>query len=427
MRDLFNLIRARRSAPKVSNSISQADVFRMHTQGSSPSSVNLTSLRRSVSTARILPAVGAAVKEISERVSDLPLQLYDVSVQGETSDEPIISPLDRDYYVLAESWNADTDAADGLRYLLVDFLEEGLGAALVERGEADQLVAIHNLDPGSLSIQSDGRSTRYQVTIGGERRSVLREELILLGFYRPLNGQYESPLIRNWYSIAAALDATIYFDRRRTARDYFKAAQGVDTTPKDWKQTQETVWESEDAMKGSGRSTVYLPNGIDVQSGSGTGEEDTSPQRTFGVQEVGRIYGIPQVILNDLSRGTYSNYGQSATAFEYTLSGYTKRLARELNRIIFPASTRRITFDTTAIRLLSQKDRYDAYAVGIDKGFLTRNQARLAEGLEPDTEDPAMDEYSTSGTSTPVEDAIRQSMNGSTPVTENRLKEVLRG
>lgn len=105
----------------------------------------------------------------------------------------------------------------------------------------------------------------------------------------------------------------------------------------------------------------------------------------FDTTQIARLLGIPASIMLaavDGSNLTYSNIEQSWIEFsDYTLAAYTGEIEEALNQLLPEHST--VHFDWDSSRRADMNSRYTAYRTAIEAGWLTVNEVRDREGLQP--------------------------------------------
>ncbi len=107
--------------------------------------------------------------------------------------------------------------------------------------------------------------------------------------------------------------------------------------------------------------------------------------RKFSVTEVCRMIGVPPHKVFDLSDAHYANFENANQAYiDDTLAPvFTQIEQRCALNLLFEDERNEWLFATDYGALLraDQKTRYDAYGVGLDRGFLSINEVRAREGL----------------------------------------------
>lgn len=110
--------------------------------------------------------------------------------------------------------------------------------------------------------------------------------------------------------------------------------------------------------------------------------------KRFGVSEIARFYGVPPHLIADASNSTSwgSGLAEQNLAFgQFSVTPWTARIEEGHGRLLYSDGLPEVfvKLNLDAKYRASLKDRYDSYAVGIDKGFLTDEEARALEDLPP--------------------------------------------
>jgi hypothetical protein len=109
--------------------------------------------------------------------------------------------------------------------------------------------------------------------------------------------------------------------------------------------------------------------------------------RKFQLSEVARIFNIPNHLLRDLEKSSFNNISEQSIDFlRYTMSPWLMRWEQELNRKLLTPEQRQglyFKFQTGGLLRGTQTERYEAYASGINNGWMTRNEVRAYEELNP--------------------------------------------
>ncbi|MEH1013055.1 phage portal protein [Micromonospora sp. CPCC 206060] len=123
--------------------------------------------------------------------------------------------------------------------------------------------------------------------------------------------------------------------------------------------------------------------------------------RRFGLTDFELIFGLPVGWLGGMnSARQYSNIEQDAVnLLKFTLGGHLARFEQTLS-LVFPRGTT-VKANLDAILRADTLTRYQAHAIGLDKGFLTKDEVRALENRPPLPEPekpsppPVVDEPST--------------------------------
>lgn len=157
--------------------------------------------------------------------------------------------------------------------------------------------------------------------------------------------------------------------------------------------------------------------------------------RQFKVSEIARIFRVPPHKIGDLSKATFSNIEQQSIEFwADTMHPWCERWESSIVSQLLGADTElEVEFDMRAQMRGDSASRATYIHSGVLDGWLTRNEGREMEGLDPidGLDDPLMPLNMQSGTEPPelAEPAEVESPEAepAEPGTEARLLALLRG
>lgn len=143
----------------------------------------------------------------------------------------------------------------------------------------------------------------------------------------------------------------------------------------------QSTWETQNKRR---RRPAVLTNGMKWRSISADAASmEMNASRELQIAQVARIFRIPAYMIG--ARGESNTYTNNEAAGQhfvtYTLLPWLRRIEAALSTLM-PAP-RELMFDTAGFLRADQINRYRAHQVGIMSGFLTPNEARAVEGLEP--------------------------------------------
>lgn len=125
-------------------------------------------------------------------------------------------------------------------------------------------------------------------------------------------------------------------------------------------------------------------------------------QRSFQVEEVARIYGIPPHLLMAMEKSTSFGAGieqQTVGLGRHTLNPWAKRIEGRLSRLL--GMNECFEFDFTELEAPAPSDQINLLMAQVNGGLITLNEARRIQGL-PDV--PGGDVIRLPAGSLPVED-----------------------
>jgi hypothetical protein len=107
--------------------------------------------------------------------------------------------------------------------------------------------------------------------------------------------------------------------------------------------------------------------------------------RKFQITDVARLFRVPPHMIADLDRATFSNIEQQSLEFVmHTMTPWAERWEASIERdLIFENDDLEVEFDFANLMRGDAASRSAYYQSGIQNGWLTRNEARAAENLNP--------------------------------------------
>ena len=109
--------------------------------------------------------------------------------------------------------------------------------------------------------------------------------------------------------------------------------------------------------------------------------------RKFQVNEIARIFRIPPHMIGDLERSTFSNIEQQSLEFViHTVRPWLVRWEQALNISLLPGEYRQkyfIEFLVDGLLRGDIKSRYEAYSIGRQNGWLSADDIRELENMNP--------------------------------------------
>ncbi|MBS5947747.1 phage portal protein [Winkia sp. UMB6473-AN360BR] len=343
----------------------------------------------SVSAACGLSGVYRAIQIIATSVAQLPLQ---VERSGTTVTEGVPPYVRRP--------NLHQSRSDFLEALALS-LASGGNAYIMATGQGRDML-LEALNPAEATPIVDPKTGAKTVSYRGRTYGADRIQHLAL---MPLPGSLFGlgPIQAARVELAGALDMRDY------AAKYFRDSgqpAGILTTDQDATQDQlkamRNAWNYRDAdgvplpvednparvrvlSKGMHYTPLFI-NPRDAQWIEG---------RKMSAVDISRLFGIPASLMLAAVEGgskTYSNLEQEWLSFiRFTLMTYTRKIEEALTALAPNGQTIRFNFE--AFLRPDTLTRYQAHEIALRNGFLTPNEVRKIEGLNPLEEDQTNAEH----------------------------------
>ena len=133
---------------------------------------------------------------------------------------------------------------------------------------------------------------------------------------------------------------------------------------------------------------MVLEEGVDYQQISIPPEEAQFLEtRKFQIDEIARLYRVPPHMIGDLEKSSFNNIEQQSLEYvKYTLNPWVVRWEQSLQKALLnPAEQKRyfIKFNVDGLMRGDYQSRMAGYAVGRQNGWLSANDIREMENMNP--------------------------------------------
>lgn len=131
--------------------------------------------------------------------------------------------------------------------------------------------------------------------------------------------------------------------------------------------------------------------------------------RKFQINEIARLFRIPPHMVGDLEKSSFSNIEQQSLEFvKYTLDPWVVRFEQAFKKsLLLPEEkkTHFIKFNVDGLLRGDYQSRMNGYAIGRQNGWLSTNDIRKLEELNPIPSEEGGDLYLINGNMTKLKDA----------------------
>ena len=333
-----------------------------------------------------LAVAQACISVISQNLATLPLNVYAYG-DGGGRDRAAEHPL---FGVLHDRFNDQQTAFEAREYLIVSLLTSGNAFVLIERNGRGQVVALHPLHPGLVTVEKleNGR-LRYRVADPkGSSKVCLQEEILHLRYRLGPDGiMGVSPiqLSRETYAMALTQQEQATKQAAKAFRPegalVFPQSIGGDKKTDALDKLRTRV---EGDVSTSG--ILVLDGGVDWKSLSLSSKDaEFLESRKLSNMDVARTFSVPPTVVGITDNATYSNVdGESRALVVRCLAPMARRIEQAMNAALLTAEGRKRHFvehDLAGLLRGDLKARYEAYRIGREWGWLSPNEIRGLENL----------------------------------------------
>ena len=329
-----------------------------------------------------IPAVYACIRVLAESIASLPIIVYERTTEGKDR------ARDFSLYTLLHDRPNPLMTSFELRELMVGHLcLRGNAYFLIER-DAGEVTALWPLHPDKVSIEVKGRDLVYVYQGNTERRYKADDILHVRGMSSDgLIGYSPITLFRDTFGHSKA--ASDY------SANYFKndaSPGGILSTPSrlgpEASENLRKAWNAGHRGKNNHHRVAILDNDLKWQSiGISPQDSQMIESLKFSVVEIARIFRVPLNLVMDYERSTYSNVTEQNRSFlVHTLQPWLTRIEQAMAKSLLTEREKRTFFiehKTEGFLRADTKTRYEAYEIGKRAGFLTTNEIRSFENMNP--------------------------------------------
>jgi HK97 family phage portal protein len=321
------------------------------------------------------PAVLYCVSLIADSVAALPVDTYIAGKQNKQVNNPKWLDIPNPFMTRFDFWHR----------VMTSLLMDGNAFIYTQRDATGSVTALYPLDPRSVAIEplGDGREVRF--IVNGERfdRSVI---LWIPAFTLPGHARGLSPLENARQAVGLGLTAEEFGAR------FFgqgTAMTGIIQHPGNPSRDQALMLREMFRKQHSG---INNSHSLGILTGGATWQNITiTPEqsqfldtRRFQKTEIALIYRVPA---NQVDPTVTSSWGsgveeQNRWFIDQTLSPWLIRIEQAISTYLLPGN-RYIKFNLDARLRAKTSERYQAYATGIQYGFINADRIAELEDWEP--------------------------------------------
>jgi HK97 family phage portal protein len=332
-------------------------------------------------------AVYAAVRVIAETIAQLEWEVY------ERQDEANIERYDHPLRLLLDQEpNSEMTAFSWRIAMMTSFYLHGNMIAEIERNRGGRPVSLWWIHPARVAMKRDATKRIYYEVTDEHGLNPVRLDPVDV---------YHVPLM--------AADGIVGKGLVQRARDSFGLTLGMEQYSgssfangarpggilkhpgKLTTDARRNIRDEWDAMhRGADKAgrIAVLQEGMEFQAMQMSAvDAQLLEQRQFQIAEVARWFNIPPHLLRDLSRATFGNIEHQSIEYKtYTIRPLAVAMQQEAHRKLFSKDEKPTYFtelDLDDLSLADLKSRYDAYAVARQNGWMSANEIRDREGMNP--------------------------------------------
>lgn len=333
-----------------------------------------------------LSAVYACVYVLSSSVAQLPLHVKRKS--GDKVDTVKDHPA---YYLLHDSPNAWQTSYKLREYAQSSVLLYGNAYIHIVRDKNGEVVSLESLEPWKVQLLKNGSRHVYAYYGDDKTMSLSPDDVLHIKSLGPSIKTGKSVIQTHAETIGLGLDA------RKFASGFFGGnarPAGILSvkTPLNsnaWENFKKMWQTAQEKLRSEENKTILLPAELDYKALT-VSPVDTEllSMMKLNRSEIAGIFNVPAHMINDLEKATFSNISEQTIQFiRFSVMPWVVNWEQELNRKIFTEAERKagyfVKFNLAGIMRGTASERATFYHAAITDGWMSRNEARQLEDMNP--------------------------------------------
>ena len=333
-----------------------------------------------------LSAVYACVYVLSSSVAQLPLHIKRKS--GDKVDTVKDHPA---YYLLHDNPNAWQTSYKLREYAQSSVLLYGNAYIHIVRDKNGGVVSLESLEPWKVQLLKNGSRYVYAYYGDDKTMSLSPDDVLHIKSLGPSIKTGKSVIQTHAETIGLGLDA------RKFASSFFGGnarPAGILSvkTPLNsnaWENFKKMWQTAQEKLRSEENKTILLPAELDYKALT-VSPVDTEllSMMKLNRSEIAGIFNVPAHMINDLEKATFSNISEQTIQFiRFSVMPWVVNWEQELNRKIFTEAERKagyfVKFNLAGIMRGTAGERATFYHAAITDGWMSRNEARQLEDMNP--------------------------------------------
>ena len=389
-------------APDIQDQISAAPEFDF---GAAASGKNVTE-----ETAIQISTVYACVRVLAETIASLPLNVYESDGKG-GSRIAENHPLE---YLLHDAPNEEMTSFIWREQMMTQILLRGNSYSQIVRNGKTAIMSIYPLLSSNMTVdRDDSGALTYKYQMADENTITLSPAEVLhipgMGFDGIMG---YSPIALMKTTLGLTLAAEEYGSK---VFGNGATPAGVLTHPNRLKDPEKlrNAWNAAYGGSANAGKIDILEAGMKFERISmQNSEAQFLETRKFQVSEICRIYRVPPHMVGDLEHATFSNIEHQSISFAvHTIRPWLVRIEQSMNKALFSKNERGkyfVKFNMDGLMRGDYKSRMEGYAIARQNGWMSADDIRGLENLNPIGAAKGGEEYLVNGNMIPIKQAGQQ-------------------
>lgn len=337
-------------------------------------------------TAMKLAAVYSCIYVIASNLAQMPLHVMrkNGNAVAQARDHPV-------FYLLHDEPNIWQTSYKWRELTQRHVLGWGNGYGWVKRSRRGEVQSIENPMPWETTLLNTGGRYTYGVYNEEGSFAISPDDMIHV---RALGNNQKmglSPIMQHAETIGMGMSGQQYTSSffNGNARPAGIISVKNDLNEESWSRLKKVWQKAVAALRSQENKTMLLPAQLDYKALTVSPvDAQIIDMSKLNRSQIAGIFNVPAHMINDLEKATFSNITQQAIQFvRYTMMPWVTNWEQELNRRLFTRAERAagyyVRFNLTGLLRGTPQERAQFYHFAITDGWMSRNEARAFEDMNP--------------------------------------------
>ncbi|MDC9604949.1 phage portal protein [Xenorhabdus griffiniae] len=333
-----------------------------------------------------LAAVYACIYVLSSSVAQMPLHVMRKTGQSVemARDHPV-------FYLVHDEPNNWQTSYKWRELKQRHILGWGNGYTWVKRNRKGEVTGIDACMPWETTLLNSGGRYTYGVYNSEGNFAVSPDDMIHI---RALGNNQKiglSPILQHAETIGIGMSGQKYTSAffGGNARPAGIVSVKGEMNDKGWERLKAMWRKASAALRSEENKTLLLPAELDYKALTVSPvDAQLIDMLKLNRSMIAGIFNVPAHMINDLEKATYSNISEQVIQFtRHTIMPWVANWEQELNRRLFTRQERMagfyVRFNLAGLLRGTPKERADFYHFAITDGWMSRNEARAFEDMNP--------------------------------------------
>ncbi|MGG4625168.1 phage portal protein [Serratia odorifera] len=337
-------------------------------------------------TAMKLAAVYSCIYVLSSNVAQMPLHVMrkDGNTVTPARDHPV-------FYLVHDEPNDWQTSYKWRELKQRHVLGWGNGYTRVQRSRRGEVIKLDACMPWETTLLNTGGRYTYGVYNEEGSFAISPDDMIHI---RALGNNQKmglSPIMQHAETIGMGMSGQKYTSSffSGNARPAGIVSVKGEIKSEGWKRLKDVWQKAAQALRSQENKTLLLPAELDYQALTVSPvDAQLIDMMKLNRSMIAGIFNVPAHMINDLEKATFSNITSQAIQFvRYTIMPWVANWEQELNRRLFTRAERAagyyVRFNLAGLMRGTPQERAQFYHFAITDGWMSRNEARAFEDMNP--------------------------------------------